>query len=384
MSKINLMKLSPTIMFNSDLFKISYTPEEITERKETELVYKELAPFVTYKRPNHVLIVGDPGTGKTVTARYIQKNMPSIDNSIEVIYVNCDGKDASQVLHLMNSGSQKTGIEFDYALDYFLKERINKNTLIILDEVDKGEKLYSLLYALSRPSETSLDFRFNINLLLISNDMHWEETLLPHIRSSLQLRKVAFKHYEANQLKEILMNRIQQGFLENTIEEKLVDKIVEETINERKADCRVAINTLFLSAKNAEEKGKTRIEEKDVEGAFQEAIYSVEMKRVSSLNLTQFAVLLSCYSKVEGLQELYDEYSKIHEDTMPPKWKGGKIQKTKYHHQLDYLNSLGLIKKNNMIKKQEGSPPVRVLKVKPTISIKVIKNEIKKRTNVRS
>ncbi len=378
-SKIDkLLKINAQIIQNANLFKISYLPREILERSETETLYKEIAPFTTYKTPNHILIVGDPGTGKTVTANFIAERMPGIEHGVEVMYVNCNNKTPSQImsvlLHIDLTESRNAN---NIVRDFFVN-RIEKHTLLILDEIDKGYKLYDFLYLLSRPKEHYPALPHEISLILISNNLYWEEQLPPHIRSSLQLVKVPFRSYTKNQLKEILKYRIKYGFTNpSSLSEELLDKLIEKVVEHKHSDCRVALKTVFLAAKNAEIKNRPVIQEKDLDVAYTKTIHEIESQRMSALTHNHFLILLACFSGKQTLEEIHKEYLGTFKQFHIKRWK--PLKKTAFFNSLEYLDSQGLITKDVITEKDDKNILIKKLICKTNIDESIVKKEVEKR-----
>jgi len=376
-SKIDkLMKIRARIFSQPEVFRISYTPRDILERKETEQLYRELSSFVSYKNPNHILLVGDPGTGKTVTMNFIASKMPEIENTINVLSVNCNGKNTEEILSFLIEKNSSTPKKIDTLLEIFLMS-LSRDTLLILDEVDKGYRIYALLYALSRPKEVVNTCKHNVNLVLISNNHHWEEQLSPYLRSSLQLRKLLFAPYAANQLKSILLERIKFGFIKpDTIPEDLLRQIVQKTDHDRGGDCRVALKTVFLAGKHAEEHDRDNINQDDVDAAYMEAVQEVESQRLISLSHNQFIALLASYEKAQSIEQLYESYVTVGARISFDNWK--PIGLTSFYHILEYIESQGLIKKDVRVD-NTVSPPVRRTHVTVNVDKKIVEAEIAKR-----
>lgn len=354
------------IIKNTKVFYIDFPPPEIVARRETYDLYREIANFINYRVPNHIIITGPPGTGKTVIIKHVLKELKEIPN-IKTRYVNC--LDKTDIDIMANVLDQNPGVATINALiSKFLRD-LDTDIIIVLDEIDKAAKnSLKLLYKLSRPSEIFPDLKHSISLVMISNDIEWPERIPPYIRSSLQSRMMFFDLYTAKQLTKILKQRIKIGFIdENAASEKTISRIVSKTIKKRKSDSRVAMGTLFTAAKYAESKGLDIISEDLVDEAFVNVVDQIEVTRLARLDDTRIFVLYSCLeSKEKTMHNIHNHYIEMAEE-LPIK----RLRYTMFFIYLKYLNEQNLIE----IKKESGGKFI----IKPNVSPKSLYEEFRKR-----
>lgn len=359
------------IIKDPEVFKIAYTPEQIVERKESSDFYREIATFINYRKPNHVLIKGPPGTGKTVTINFVLRRVEILREDIQVFGVNCAAKKDIDILNILNNEHGKNS--FHQQIKYFL-ENLKKDALIVFDEIDRSHYPDALLYYLSRPKEILKSFDKNISLVLISNNLNWEEYLKDGTRSSLQLKTVVFAPYNANKLKEIIKKRVKLGFHnESAISDELIGIISEETAKRKRGDCRVAIESIFYAAQNAEMKNRKNICFDDVKSALKLVMQSIDKERIGKLKDNQLIVLYCTLVKDKDitLQSFYQAYLDIIKNISVKRQSHISI-----YHILDYLDDLGLIDKSVKVIKLPNKTPKRMMHLEPNIDDSIVFDEL--------
>jgi len=373
-SSLNRMldKFNASIMLNANVFDISFTPSEIVERPETKVLYESLLSFIVYGVPNHVLLNGPPGTGKTVTAHMLKRILS--ERKIRVDYINCENKKPENILELLlyplepNTGEDMLGV--------YIKS-IPDKTLIILDEIDKSPQSHTLLYQLSRISELFPDIKKKINLILISNHPLWDTFLDPYIRSSLTLMKINFLPYKKDDLYKILKNRVEKGLNPKSITDDQVKRIAEEVCIQDVGDTRIAMKTLLRAAISAEKVGKNIIENSDIESALRDSRREIQLKRLVGLTNNNFFLLYAAGTGVSSMGELVREYKEVVYSLCD-----GKIiplKSTAIYQGIEYLRSQGLLDRNIEIKKEENKPPRKIMLLKSKIATDILEEELDKR-----
>lgn len=333
------------IIKNPDYFKITFTPLQIIERKETFEFYREIGIFMKYKKPNNLLLKGFPGSGKTVTVNFVLKEIDEVKDKINALTVNCNDKSSLEILRVLTNERSKSN--FDSLMNQFL-ENITEDTMIVFDEVDRSNKIEKLLYYLSRPTEIKPKFDKNISLVLISNNLHWEENLKDSVRSSLQLKTIIFNPYSETEIKNIIKTRIKNGFIdEKAIDKELIDSIASICVKERRGDCRVAIEAVFYSAQIAESHNRKIIEKEDVRKALKLAINNSDKSLVQKLKDNQLLILYLVSSiKFNTLDEIHKSYL---ETIKKERLKIEPITKVMVFHIVNYLDDLCLINKKILV-----------------------------------
>lgn len=340
------------IIKNPDYFKITFTPMQILERKETFEFYREVGIFMKYKKPNNLLMKGFPGSGKTVTVNFVLQQIDEIKDNIDTLQVNCNDKSAVDVLKVLTDERSKSN--FDALMKLFLTG-LKRDTLIVMDEVDRSNKIGRLLYYLSRPTEMIPSFNKNISVVLISNNIHWEDNLKDSLRSSLQLKTVIFNPYTKASIMKILKTRIKDGFVnDKAISSDLIERVAEACVKERRGDCRVAIEAVFYAAQTAEAQGRRMIQEDDIRKALKIAISKSDKALVQKLKDNQLLVLyLVCSTSSRTLEEMHKGFV---EAIRNEKLKIEPVTKVMVFHILNYLDDLCLINKKIEVTMENNIP----------------------------
>lgn len=363
-------KVERRIIRHPEVFKITWTPEDIIQRKETYKLYEELSTFMKYNEPNNILLLGLRGSGKTVTVRFIQKKLENVRSDMDVKYVRC--ADLSQLNILEELTKVKATKKTTEDLIHVFLEKINKHTLIILDEIDKAKRIGHLLYSLSRA-----EIDHSINFILVSNDLNWGEKLDAPIRSSLQLTEMVFAPYKEKDLFRILTSRAKRGFFkEENISKEVIEMIAKKTVESQEGDCRVAITSLFKSGQKAEKEKREEILEMDVNKIFNKVVNEVCSERLSKLTDAEFMILYSCLEDEEKLiSSIYKNYKEVARALNLRK----SVKETMFFYHLEYLESQGLIKRKMNITKDEKGIPRRRSKIIVIAKPKLIDEEFEKR-----
>lgn len=360
------------IIKNPSCFDIAWTPPRLIERKENDDFYRELSKFIKYRKSNNLFVKGFPGSGKSVTVEFVKQSLEEHREDFKVFNINCYSKSSSDVLKVLTAGqTKKTSVPV--MLENFLKA-LQHDAIIFLDEIDRSDKISSLLYGLSRPKEFYPEFKKNINIILISNNFAWEESIPDNIRSSLQLKPLVFKPYNVNHIKNILKQRIKYGFInEDSISEDLINKIAEKVVSERRSDCRLALDILFIAAAEAEDNNKDKIYENFVEKALRIATRNIDKKAVTKLSDDQLLTLFAiCQNNTETLEQLHKNYVRVIRQN---KLKVKEKSKIMVFHMLNYLEDLGIINKKIDIRRTDNVP-VRIMKAQCIIDKTIVFDEL--------
>lgn len=383
-------KKKSNILIETRVFQEDFTPSQIVATNKTRDLISEVAKFTRYKIPNNILVVGDTGTGKTFTAKYVQQYIlllqqrGEIPEDVGVVYINCRNRDAIDIYTTMyGSEVPKTTPAHNVFLNFLVDiQKTGKHLLIILDEVDKGKNIADTLYTLSRPREYKIDFPFNISMVLISNDLKWENTLDPAVRSSLNLKRIEFGQYNVDTLVEILKQKAKIAIKENSSlqSDEILNKIAENVHKHYHSDSRIAVKTLLYLAQRAEEKGEEKLNmQREVNNALPAVIEEVEINRLSLLNQNQFFILYNCVKNKEtnSIKQLYEKYIELMGDV-----RDTPVSRATFYNIIDYLETHDLIEKQERIIALDGQKKdgVKEVSVSVKMSSSLIEAEFNKRT----
>lgn len=93
---------------------------------------------------------------------------------------------------------------------------------VILDEVDRIGTRDELLYEIPRSRNTGRVENILPSVIGISNDIGYKESIQSKTDSSLRLKEITFKKYDASQLREILSQRASKAFKDGMIDDEAI------------------------------------------------------------------------------------------------------------------------------------------------------------------
>ncbi len=262
---------SPDHIFrNKNLLRVSHLIEGdriIGRQEELQSLANALRDAVEGYQPNHVLIYGKTGTGKSLCSKYITKDLTeqAADNgvSVGVAYIDClqhttETRAVRTIAKELNDPDE-TGIKIPSSglstSEYYdrlwetLEQRVDV-AIMILDEIDKLEN-DDILMQLSRAVESGKLRDSTLGIIGISNKIRYRDDLNERVKSSLSEREFVFPPYDANQLQDILRSR-QDAFREEVLEQGVIERVSALAAREH-GDARKAIDILRFAGEIAQE-----------------------------------------------------------------------------------------------------------------------------------
>lgn len=285
----------PTMFKDKKTLTSNFIPLKILHRNnEINQITATLAPALRGYQPNNLFIYGTCGTGKTVVVRFVFSQLKEVAKSknVKTLYVNCKLKKVAdteyrllaQLIKELGETVPDTGLPTDVLYrKFFEKVDEKKQTVIIaLDEIDSlfrkvGDEF---LYNLTRIN-TELK-KSQITTIGITNDLSFRDSLDQRVKSSLSEEEIIFKPYDAMQLKDILTQRIKQGFNENAVSADVINKCAALAAQEH-GDARRALDLLRVAGEIAERSGSLSINENHVDNAEEK----IDLDRVTETVKTQ-------------------------------------------------------------------------------------------------
>ncbi|MFH0832172.1 MAG: orc1/cdc6 family replication initiation protein [Candidatus Aenigmatarchaeota archaeon] len=266
----------PSLFKNKNILNSTFIPPKISFRDvEIEQAVSVLSPALRNYKPNNIFIYGTCGTGKTVVVKYVLNQLEALGkNNIKTVYVNCKMKRVADteyrllacLLRELGVTVPDTGLPTDVLYRRFFEKVDSKQhiVLIVLDEIDTlfnkvgDEFLYNLIRINNELKNA------HISIVGITNNLSFREGLDVRIRSSLGEEEILFKPYNAIQLKNILSERIAEGFCENVVSEDVLGRCAALAAQEH-GDARRALDMLRTAGELAERMGDTEITDTHVD-----------------------------------------------------------------------------------------------------------------------
>lgn len=308
-----LSKIIEEELFKKTIFKdesklsADYVPQNLVHREN------EIRQLLNYLRcmidapgniTQKVLIVGPVGTGKTATSKLFGLSFSDAARrrniKLKYVHVNCH-KDRTPFLILMKivktliDGFPDRGLSTQELLNIVCDrlEEEDEYLLITLDEVDYFIRVggESSLYDLLRASEEYLNKKQRMSFILIARDQFFIPLLDRSTQSVLMSNIIRFKPYTAEQLRDILMERVKEAFYENTVSSEVIWSIAE--IAAKTGDARYALELLWRAAKTADMEGRRVVTIDDVRIAASMIHPSIRGEDIDALSKHEKLVLLA-------------------------------------------------------------------------------------------
>lgn len=316
---------------NKEVLRHSYTPPELPHREsEIKQLATALVPSLKGDTPSNILIYGKCGTGKTIVSKYVCDLLLDTVKKrnylypVHTAYINCEITDTQYriLANLTKQFSEKkipfTGWPTDKVHKSFI-EAIDKKKqciIVILDEIDKlvGKQGDNIIYNMTRMNSELKNAR--VSILGISNDLKFVDYLDSRVQSSLGEEEIIFAPYNARQLEDILKQRAEIAFEQETLDEYVIPLCAALAAREH-GDARRALDLLRVSGEVAERENVDRITESQVRRANEkiERDNTVEVVRTlptqSKLLLYSVLQLEEKGGKAVNTGEVYDTYRRM-------------------------------------------------------------------------
>lgn len=260
-----------------------FIPSRILHRdSQLSSLQTNLSPLLSSQKARHSFLWGPPGTGKTSLSLFLVEELRK-QAPLHFTYLNC-WETATRysilhkLLHSLGVFAQRKGIPTDELLESFRSSSRGKQSLIVLDEVDRLEEdeiLYDLLQA-------------GVSLIMISNAESALFQVDSRIRSRLSSTEtIQFSHYTIQELVNILADRREWGLIPGTLSNEAIERIALLA----EGDARVALGILSLAAQKAEEQDLEKIPLSLIEHSLPHAMNDSRRRTLDSLNPHQRLLL---------------------------------------------------------------------------------------------
>lgn len=315
------------IFEDREVLRHDYLPLKLPHREEQiQQVGETVAPVLKASRCSNIFIYGKTGTGKTAVTKYVLSHLETkakeLSAPVKFCYVNCRmaGSEYRVLANLclgLGVPIPFTGLSVGEVFERFRAglEASKIIFIVVLDEIDELIKMRgdSLLYELTRVNEALGNSK--VAIVGISNDLRLKEFLDPRVFSSLSEEEIVFRPYDANELRNILLERAKIAFCSNVLSDSALSLCAALAAAEH-GDARRALDLLRVAGEVAERKEAKSIDEEHVREAEKHIEHNRMVDALKNLTLHSKLVVLSIYhlSQVDvhrantgEIYEVYDE-----------------------------------------------------------------------------
>lgn len=267
-----------TLFRDPDVFETDYLPDQFSFRESQlrELAYS-LRLGLRGSRPINTLLRGLPGTGKTTSVQRIFTEVEETTRRLVPVYVNCQNELSRYTVFsrihgkLFGTLPPPTGISFRHVFDKICREIISREIVLIVcfDDANyllRDKILNDTLFTLLRLHEEHRGARAGVILTMSNIDIDLSNELDPCVVSVLQPHEIYFPPYTADEIQDILGQRITQGLYPGVLSEEMRDLVLQYTM--QSGDLRVGINLIRESVHNAECAARCEVTPEDISAAY--------------------------------------------------------------------------------------------------------------------
>jgi cell division control protein 6 len=347
-----------------------YTPDKLPFRdKQIKELSSTLVFALKNAKPDNLFLYGRTGTGKTVTAKFVVKQLLEFAGEkkaeVSTCYVNCRNYTSKYKVFLKcckeffpdeSFLGFSAGFVFEKLQDY-VKER-KSAVILILDEIDKVKDLDDMIYALTRSNDELNEG--SISVIGISNNLVFKDRLDARTKSALCEKEMVFPPYNAEELNEILKQRAEIAFKPKAVTPSALN-LASAIAAKESGDARTAVTLLLRAGEIADKKKAEKVEDEDVANARKKVEDEIIFNMISTLPIQEKLVLYAIanlsamkkgaprlvqkdedYSLYSG--EVYEEYmrwaNKCGENVVSTRWVDHHFQRRRAER-TDNFHSLG-------------------------------------------
>ncbi len=337
------MDMSKTSTIFRDKGRLSprYIPDRLPHREEhlksLLSIYGEALNKVEGAFLQVTQVIGGVGTGKTCTAikfgQLIEKEAARSEVNLTHVYVNGKMEGTSRytlyrkVLEKGAPAISSRSLSPEEMLFQLLRCLRDEDKYLILsfDEIDyfcKRSKEH-VVYDLTRLNELEPDYPCHVlGVVFIARDLSFHNFLEPSELSTLGRGIIEFPLYTSEQIKDILLDRVEIAFRPGRVSDDVLDFIgdvvVKPPIN---GDVRVALDLLLYSGNLAENLGFDKVLPDHVRKVYGETYPRITTEDILNLDahaklllLGMVRTLLSHKTPYTGLREIRESYRIVCEE----------------------------------------------------------------------
>ena len=310
----------PTVFKDEAPLSLEFIPRNLPHREEqmrflTQLFRFSLdSPFSTSQR---VLITGDVGTGKTVLAQRFGSDLVKAARNRKVnlhyVHVNCREAKGSLFMIIKRVLTQfvpefpKRGFAPEELLHTLMDMLDDKNIHLIL-ALDEVEHLIRVeestpIYNLTRIQEERVGKPIRLSLIFILRELEYLQKLDKSTIDTLQRNIVKLDKYSSRQLIDILRDRANLAFKENTVTDDALELVAD--VGGQSGDARYAIELLWRAGKYADSEPSKQVLTDHVRKAAGSVYPMLRGDYIAALSPHEKYMLLALARILEESEEAY-------------------------------------------------------------------------------
>ena len=325
-SKVKQRAKETSNIKNAQLFDMDFKSNRILIRKELDKVTNDLVDYVNLNLPRHIIIYGSKGSGKTLSALIMAKALKE-SKSVPYYYINVRENPTSIKIYRYLTRISSRGHDIDEVKNKF-DSLLSGKSIVILDEVDFLQD-YDVLYHITRHTKA--------NLILLTQKVYWYKDMNDEsVKSSLQPDHIVFHEYNADEIREILKMRAEEGL--NKFDKVALGLLSAMLVREYRSDARIGIKALEILGR------VNKWTDEAVISALRQAYVEVEGETLRNLGDRDLLILASLI-KNQDTNKAYAEVTNVNSFLV----KG--MSKSTFFQSVNYLQNLGLV---TLIKKKIG------------------------------
>jgi len=290
-----------------DLSKLSfdYVPEKLVHReRQWERLWMLFRSVLEGGGSQTAFMIGSVGTGKTAMSKRFcldfSNEYRKRGGGVDFLVVNCRQRSSENAVLLrivthFDEGYPDRGFSSTEMLRA-IRAHVNKkkvHLIVVLDEADVLLKRGSgdLVYSLSRFDEETVGGRGSISLILVSQKYVLDMLDPASLSTFKRANTIAFDRYLTEELRDIVMQRVDLAFFSDTVREDSIDLIAD--IASEWGDARFSIELLEKAGMLAEEEGSEMVDPEHVRAAKALTYSVVTESRIEELDKQRKIVLLA-------------------------------------------------------------------------------------------
>lgn len=305
-----------TVFKDQSKLSSDYIPETLVHRDEE---FRELSrlfkPVFENKASQRVLVTGSVGVGKTtLTLKFgqeLERAAKKRDFKLDYIHVNCRKQRTPHMVvrklaeHYLPRLPRR-GLAPQEILEDVVKQLNTHDACLVLalDELDYfvSQNGPDLLYSFTRVAEES-EAPNRISVITTSRTPNFLRLLDEATKSTFMHNKIELDKYNAQQLEDILKNRVKVAFKMDTVREDTIG-LVSETAAQT-GDARFALELLWVAGRIADQEEIQEVTPEHARGAKAHVFPGIRKEVLKDLRKQELLLLLALSRRLKISDQAY-------------------------------------------------------------------------------